>query len=84
MTKYSSSLKREVVELYLQSRSGHRSIATQYGLDYAEARHWIALYRQHGEASLERSFHRRYYSAERKPQILQHMWREELSIVDRC
>ena len=78
MAKYSPSFKREVVDAYLEGSAGYKAIAARFGLHKKLVEVWVAHFRQEGQAGLERGQHRQL-TAEFKLQVLQHMWREELS-----
>lgn len=77
MAKHSPSFKREVVDAYLEGPSGYKVVAARFGLHRKLVELWVAHFRQDGQAGLDRQH--RHYSAEFKLQVLQHMWREELS-----
>lgn len=77
MAKYDEEFKHEVVQCYLSGSAGSKSIALRYGLDHSTVRHWVASYRQHGLAGLRKKHS--CYSAQFKHEVLQRMWREELS-----
>jgi transposase len=84
MAKYSVAFKREVVDAYLSGRAkevpeGTKRLARLYRVQHSQIRHWVALFKEHGQAGLERRGQHQRLSAEGKLQILQHMWREELS-----
>ncbi|RMH87319.1 IS3 family transposase [Lysobacter pythonis] len=85
MAKYSAAFKREVVDTYLKgqvkgaSENGFKRLARLYGVPRSQIRHWVSLFKEHGQAGLERRRQHQRLSAEAKLQILQHMWREELS-----
>jgi len=77
MAKHGPSFKREVVDTYLEGAAGYKAVAAQFGLHRKQVELWVAHFRQHGQAGLDRQY--RHYSAEFKLQVLQHMWREGLS-----
>lgn len=77
MAKYSPSFKRNVVDAYLQGSAGFKVIAARFGLHKKLVEVWVAHFRQEGQAGLDRQH--RHYTAEFKLQVLEHMWREELS-----
>ena len=77
MAKYDEEFKQEVVQRYLSGSAGIQAIARQYDLNPSVARRWIASYRQHGMAGLRKKHS--HYSAQFKHEVLQRMWREELS-----
>ena len=80
MAKYSLAFKREVVDAYLDPDQGDgiKRLAKRYGVPRNHVRHWVALFKEHGEAGLSRR-RRQTYSPELKLEILQRMVREELS-----
>ena len=80
MAKYSLAFKREVVDAYLDPDQGDgiKRLAKRYGVPRNHVRHWVALFKEHGEAGLSRR-RRHTYSPELKLEILQRMVREELS-----
>lgn len=56
MAKYSLKFKRQVAEIYLNSRRGARDIATEFGLDHSMVRQWGKAYKLHGEPGLKRAY----------------------------
>lgn len=84
MAKYSAAFKREVVDAYLgtEGGSGTKRIADRYGVPRNHLRYWVSLFKQHGQAGLERQRQPAQYSAEFKLQVLQRMWRDELSLTE--
>lgn len=77
MAKYSTQFKLDVVQQYLGGDEGVKSIARQHNLDHSMIRRWVNLYTTHGDAGLAKKF--THYPAQRKLQILEHMWANELS-----
>jgi len=77
MTKYSEDLRRQIVDRYLAGDGGTESLAKEYGVGRGPLRRWIAAYRQHGQQGL--SGKHSSYSAAFKLQVLERMWRDELS-----
>ena len=77
MAKYSPSFKREVVDAYLEGSAGFKVIAARFNLHKKLVEVWVAHFRQEGQAGLDRQ--RSQFTAEFKLQVLEHMWREELS-----
>lgn len=79
MSKYSASFKLAVVEHYLTSSAGYQTVGHHHGIDRAVVRKWVAFYRLHGGASLQKKH--TYYSAAFKLSVLQHMWTHMLSHI---
>jgi transposase len=77
MSKYSAQFKLDVIQRCLQGDAGVRAVSSQYGLDNSMVRHWLNLYGAHGQAGLEKKF--THYPAERRLQVLEHMWAHKLS-----
>lgn len=78
MTKHDEQLKLKVVKQYLTGGIGFRAVARAHGVARAQARLWVAEYRQHGIDGLRRKG-RSQYSAEFKLEALERMQRENLS-----
>lgn len=57
---------------------GNEALAHQLGLDYSMIRRWLEQYRQPGPSGLRQT--RRHYSAAFKREVLERMWRDDLSI----
>jgi transposase len=79
MAKYDKEFKRLVVQDYLAGGGGYKRLASKYGVDHGQIRHWVGSYRQNGDDELTKKFS--HYSAEFKLRVLEHMWREELSFT---
>jgi transposase len=77
MAKYDEKFKKTVVRDYLAGGGGYRGLSAKYGVTHGQIRHWVAAYRQNGDSGLTKKFS--HYSAEFKLQVLERMWREELS-----
>lgn len=77
MSKYSTSFKLAVVEHYLSGSAGYQTVGHHHGIDRVMVRKWVAFYRLHGEAGLQKKF--ASYSAAFKLSVLQHMWTHMLS-----
>ncbi len=77
MTKYEEGLKREAVQAYLAGSLGFKSVSAQYGVDAGMLEHWVACYREHGDAGLRKKFS--HYDAAFKWSVLTRMQREALS-----
>jgi len=77
MAKYSTQFKLTVVQQCLLGEVGVKAIARKHGLDHSTVRRWSDLYAAHGQAGLVKKF--THYPAERRLQILEHMWANELS-----
>jgi transposase len=82
MTKYDENFKRSVVQDYLGDGGGCKALAAKYGVNHAQIRRWVESYRQNGDSGLIKKFS--HYSAEFKLQVLERMWREELSFNQTC
>jgi transposase len=81
MTKYTEQFKLEVVRDYLGGRSGGlKTVAQRHGIpSHFTVRKWVLAYRLHGDAGMSKK--RSQYSAEFKLSVLQHMWDNQLSII---
>jgi transposase-like protein len=79
MAKYEKEFKRSVVHDYLAGGGGYKRLASKYGVDHGQIRHWVGSYRQNGDGGLTKKFS--YYSAEFKLRVLKHMSRAELSFT---
>lgn len=81
MTKYTEQFKLEVVHDYLDKGSdGLRTVAQRHGISsHFTVRKWVLAYQLHGDAGLGKK--RSQYSAEFKLSVLQHMWDNQLSII---
>jgi transposase len=81
MTKYSEQFKLEVVQDYLGAGSeGLRAVAQRHGIpSHFTVRKWVAVYQLHGNAGLGRK--QSEYSAAFKLSVLQHMWDNQLSML---
>lgn len=77
MAKHDVRFKVEVVRQYLSGNSGYQEVATTYEVDCSQLRRWVASYRLHGVAGLEKKYSA--YSAEFKLEVLQRIEREGLS-----
>lgn len=77
MAKYSTQFKLAVIQQCLQDEVGIKAIASEHGLHHSMIKHWRNLYAAHEQTGLEkRSTH---YPAERRLQVLEHMWANRLS-----
>ena len=81
MTKYNEQFKLEVVQDYLGAGSaGLRAVARRHGIpSHFMVRKWVLAYQLHGNVG--RSGKRRQYSAQFKVSVLEHMWENELSML---
>jgi transposase len=81
MTKYTEQFKLEVVQEYLGAGSaGLRAVAQRYGIpSHFTVRKWVLAFQLNGCIGQRRK--RRQYSAEFKLSVLQHMWDNQLSII---
>ena len=77
MTKYTESFKLAVVDHYLTGSAGSKAVAHYHGIARTVVRKWVASYRLHGLAGLQKKF--THYSATFKLSVLQHMWAQSLS-----
>ena len=77
MAKYSTQFKLDVIQQCLQGEAGIKAIASEHGLHHSMIKHWRNLYAAHGQAGLEKKSTR--YPAERRLQVLEHMWANRLS-----
>jgi transposase len=81
MAKYDEQFKLTVVQAYLSEGSaGYRAMAKRHGLaSHTMLETWVMAYRLHGSAGLSKKFSS--YSAEFKLSVLQHMWDNQLSMI---
>lgn len=81
MAKYSEQFKLAIVQAYLTDESaGYRAMAKRHGLtSHAMLERWVMAYRLHGSAGLSKKSST--YSAEFKLSVLQHMWDNQLSVI---
>jgi len=79
MSKYTESFKLAVVEHYLTGSAGYKAVGHYHGIDHAVVHKWVAFYRLHGKAGLQKKF--THYSAAFKLSVLQHMWTHMLSHI---
>jgi transposase len=77
MVKYDERFKQQIVDEYLNGDAGAKSLSRRYGLHYALVEHWVARFREHGEAGLRRKYS--HYDARFKLMVLQRMWCDALS-----
>lgn len=86
MAKHSPAFKREVVDAYFKGRElgvigmGVKRLAAHYGIARTQVRYWVALFEMHGQAGLDRRPNRKP-SAEFKLEVLERMWKENLSLT---
>lgn len=78
MSKYSESLKLEVVQKYQAGGLGYAALARLFGIDATVVRGWIAHYRVHGLDGVRKK-RCVYFSAEFKLKVLRRAERRELS-----
>ncbi|MGU7776413.1 IS3 family transposase [Burkholderia sp. MR1-5-21] len=78
MTKYDEQFKQQVVNAYLRGDIGFEALASRHGIDHGMLQRWVAAYRAHGRAGLQSKYSS--YDAQFKLRVLQHMWRDELSL----
>ena len=77
MAKYETGFKKAIVLEYLTGELGYRALVAKYDVDYAAIRGWVARYRLHGDAGLEKKFS--HYDMQFKMAVLERMWAQELS-----
>ncbi len=80
MSKHNEQFKLKVVQEYLSSVAGFRSLAQRHGVGETTVRQWVAIYRQHGASGIERKY--AHYDALFKLSVLQHMWDKGLSQLE--
>lgn len=78
MSKYDEWFKRSVVDDYECSGDGAAAVARRHGLDHSTVRKWVATYRAHGVAGLQKKYS--HYDARFKLTVLQHMATHSLSL----
>ncbi|MDO4680652.1 MAG: transposase [Aerococcus sp.] len=72
MTKYNYEFKRKVVNNYLNGKGGFKLLARKYGIAYpGQIRKWLIRFNALGNEGLKVQEGRRYYSFERKLDIVQ-------------
>ena len=77
MAKYEQQFKKQVVQFYLSGAAGFKSVGKRFGVGHATVRLWVNRYREHGDVGLGKKFS--HYSSQFKLQVLEHIWRDELS-----
>lgn len=77
--KYDVQKRLEAVQAYLAGAGGWKAIAQEYGVEATSLRNWVAAFREHGEAGLERKYRGQNYSADFKLEVLTRMVDEGLS-----
>lgn len=78
MGKYTEQFKLSVIEDFESGPGGSwRAVARRHGIDQATLRKWVAGYRAHGAAGINRKHE--YYSAPFKLSVLRQMESEGLS-----
>jgi transposase len=78
MTKYDEQFKYQVVNAYLRGDVGFDALAARHGINRGMLQRWVEAYRAHGRAGLQSKYSS--YDAQFKLRVLQHMWRDELSL----
>ena len=78
MAKYDENDKLRIVMQCLREHYGQKEVARQHGVDESTVRQWVATYQHHGPQGLRKAYRRR--SAAFKREVLEHMWRNGLSI----
>jgi transposase len=81
MTKYTEQFKLKVVRDYLAVGSdGLRTVAQRHGIpSHFTVRKWVLAYQLHGDAGLSKKLSQ--YGPEFKLSVLQHMWDNQLSMM---
>jgi transposase len=79
--KHTEQFKLAVVERYLASAEGYKTVARHYGIAFSQVKRWVAFYRGHGEEGLK-ALPRARYSTEFKLSVVQHMWDNNLSYAE--
>ena len=81
MTKYNEQFKLEVVQDYLNgSSAGLRVVAQRHGIpSHFMVRKWVLAYQMHGNVG--QGGKRKQYSAQFKLSVLEHMWENQLSML---
>ena len=77
MAKYTEQFKLAVVKEFEAGGSGSSETGRRYGVDPATVRKWVALYRVHGKARLQKKYG--HYSPAFKQFMLEQMESEGLS-----
>ena len=54
--KYDVQKRLEAVQAYLAGTGGWKAVAQKYGVEATSLRNWVAAFREHGEAGLERKY----------------------------
>jgi transposase len=82
MSKHSAQFKRAVVEDYLSGKyGGSGAVAHRHGVDHGTVRIWVAAWRAHGEAALQKKYSR--YDGQFKLKVLQFMTRRHCRVERR-
>jgi transposase len=77
MSKHSEQFKLSVIKDYLAGAGGFGAVAQRHGIDGSTVRKWVGVYRQHGEAGIQKKFS--HYDAQFKLSVLRHMQEKGLS-----
>ncbi len=77
MSNYDEQFKRALVQQYLAGPVGYKGLSAQHGVAHSVIKRWVALYRLHGDAGLQKKFS--HYSAAFKRSVLEHMRQHGLS-----
>lgn len=77
--KYSTEIKLEIVQRYMEGDISQKELANEYGVaSKADIQKWVAAYREHGMESLSQE--RRIYTGEFKVSVIDYMYETNSSI----
>lgn len=82
MSKHSTAFKLKVVQYYLSKHVGCSRTATHFGINAETVRRWVAVYQQHGNKALAKSYTHR--SLEFKLTVLKWIETEHSSVAQAC
>jgi transposase len=77
MSKHTEQFKLSVIKDYLAGVGGFGAVAQLHGIDGSTVRKWVGVYRQHGEAGIQKKSS--HYDAQFKQSVLRHMREKGLS-----
>lgn len=80
MSKHSKEHKLKAIHHYLSTKNGFRTTAELFGVSRTNLRHWVALYKAHGDSGLA-ACHTRYTQSF-KLSVLRHMDDHQLSVYE--
>lgn len=80
MTKFTKALKIQIVERYLTSKDGYKTLGNEFGVSHHKVRVWVLLYERWGETIFDPSY--TAHSQAFKLRVLNDMADNGLSLMD--